>query len=75
MAQGIHDHVEILEKDKENAFSLGRRLVIEDEVWLFLRGHSLEKGKKSASRQIFVPNHSDFDFKRYSLIYAGFSAY
>ncbi|OWA49907.1 Transcription elongation factor SPT6 [Hypsibius exemplaris] len=33
IANGILDHVDITEKDKENAFSLGRRLTIDDEEY------------------------------------------
>ena len=36
VAEGILDHVEVLEQDKENAFSLGQKLVIGDEVSLRL---------------------------------------
>lgn len=32
IAEGIHDHVEVVEQDKENVFSLGQKLVINDEV-------------------------------------------
>lgn len=34
VAEGILDHVEIVEEDKENAFSLGQKLHIGDEVRL-----------------------------------------
>ncbi|XP_055333559.1 transcription elongation factor SPT6-like [Paramacrobiotus metropolitanus] len=33
VAEGIHDHVEIVEQEKENVFSLGQKLVIGDETF------------------------------------------